>query len=330
MAPDITAWAAKWTACWAEPHWRSTVVPGTVSGKPAASAALRPMFMACSPTVMVQPKTTSSTSAGSRSLRSRSARRGWAARSTACQPERRPFFFPTGVRTTSTITALGMPPLCPIGPWLPEIWRCVRFPRPRPVARPNRPWTPRWTCDSPRPRRRSGPRPGPGWPPTRPHPGSLPSLDTAEGFEAHRAGSGPCTTTAGRWCPGPRSTAAGGWASSSGWSSKRSTGGPRPRSRVSQNGVFLLAPTMFEFGTDQQKERFLPAMASGAEIWCQGWSEPDAGSDLAGIRSRAARAPLRTTDGCCRARRPGPRGAPSPSGASGCSAPIPRPSATGA
>ncbi len=55
MAPDITAWAAKWTACWAEPHWRSTVVPGTVSGNPAARAALRPMFMACSPTVMVQP-----------------------------------------------------------------------------------------------------------------------------------------------------------------------------------------------------------------------------------------------------------------------------------
>ena len=49
MAPDMTAWAAKWMACWADPHWRSTVVPGTDSGKPAARAALRAMFMACSP-----------------------------------------------------------------------------------------------------------------------------------------------------------------------------------------------------------------------------------------------------------------------------------------
>jgi len=59
--------------------------------------------------------------------------------------------------------------------------------------------------------------------------------------------------------------------------------------RVSQNGIFLLAPTMLEFGTDAHKARFLPPMASGDEIWCQGWSEPDAGSDLAGISSRARR-----------------------------------------
>jgi alkylation response protein AidB-like acyl-CoA dehydrogenase len=61
--------------------------------------------------------------------------------------------------------------------------------------------------------------------------------------------------------------------------------------RVGQNGIFLLAPTLFEFGTPEQKARYLPAMASGEEIWCQGWSEPDAGSDLAAIRSRARRTP---------------------------------------
>jgi hypothetical protein len=59
--------------------------------------------------------------------------------------------------------------------------------------------------------------------------------------------------------------------------------------RVSQNGVFLLAPTLFEFGTDEQKRRILPAMASAAEVWAQGWSEPGAGSDLAAIQSRAER-----------------------------------------
>ena len=57
--------------------------------------------------------------------------------------------------------------------------------------------------------------------------------------------------------------------------------------RVSQNGIFLLAPTIFEFGTQAQKERFLVPMAKADEVWAQGWSEPGAGSDLAALRSRA-------------------------------------------
>ncbi|WP_436777765.1 acyl-CoA dehydrogenase family protein [Yinghuangia sp. YIM S09857] len=59
--------------------------------------------------------------------------------------------------------------------------------------------------------------------------------------------------------------------------------------RVSQNGIFLFAPTVFEFGSKEQQDRYLPKMASGEEIWVQGWSEPEAGSDLANVRSRADR-----------------------------------------
>ena len=59
--------------------------------------------------------------------------------------------------------------------------------------------------------------------------------------------------------------------------------------RVNQNGIFLLGPTLMEFGTEQQKERFITRMASGEEIWAQGWSEPGAGSDMAAIRSKAIR-----------------------------------------
>jgi alkylation response protein AidB-like acyl-CoA dehydrogenase len=57
--------------------------------------------------------------------------------------------------------------------------------------------------------------------------------------------------------------------------------------RVSQNGIFLLAPTIFEYGTTAQQDRFLSPMAKAEEVWAQGWSEPGAGSDLAALRSRA-------------------------------------------
>ena len=59
--------------------------------------------------------------------------------------------------------------------------------------------------------------------------------------------------------------------------------------RVSQNGIFLLAPIIFDHGTPEQQDRFLPAMATGEQIWAQCWSEPEAGSDLAALRSTARR-----------------------------------------
>lgn len=59
--------------------------------------------------------------------------------------------------------------------------------------------------------------------------------------------------------------------------------------RVNANGIFLLGPTLMEYGSDAQKARFLTAMAAGEEMWAQGWSEPNAGSDMAAIRCRADR-----------------------------------------
>jgi len=118
-------------------------------------------------------------------------------------------------------------------------------------------------------------------------PTPLPPGDTAEGFAVNRA-----------W---ERELFEGGWAVVS-WPGEY---GGRDASlwewlifeeeyyaaglpqRVAQNGIFLLAPTLFELGTREQQDRYLPRMAGVEDMWCQGWSEPDAGSDLAGIKSRA-------------------------------------------
>src|ERR1700752_2129546 len=59
--------------------------------------------------------------------------------------------------------------------------------------------------------------------------------------------------------------------------------------RASANGASMLAPTLFAHGTEAQRDRILPKMASGEEIWAQAWSEPDSGSDLASLRSTATR-----------------------------------------
>ncbi|MFI8852527.1 acyl-CoA dehydrogenase family protein [Streptomyces sp. NPDC053499] len=66
--------------------------------------------------------------------------------------------------------------------------------------------------------------------------------------------------------------------------------------RVGHIGENLLAPTLLAHGTAEQRQRFLPAIARGEELWCQGYSEPNAGSDLAAVRTTAVRTnDVRTT-----------------------------------
>ncbi|MFJ7959986.1 acyl-CoA dehydrogenase family protein [Streptomyces sp. NPDC096319] len=117
----------------------------------------------------------------------------------------------------------------------------------------------------------------------------LPSLETEEGFAAHRLWER--TLSDDRWSVVSWPEEYGGrGASLLQWlvfeEEYYAAGAP---GRVSQNGINLLAPTLFEHGTDAQRARVLPSMASGEIIWAQAWSEPESGSDLASLRSTAER-----------------------------------------
>jgi alkylation response protein AidB-like acyl-CoA dehydrogenase len=61
-------------------------------------------------------------------------------------------------------------------------------------------------------------------------------------------------------------------------------GGP---GRLGHIGETLIGPTLIAFGSEEQKRRFLPKIAAGEELWCQGYSEPNAGSDLANVQTKA-------------------------------------------
>jgi alkylation response protein AidB-like acyl-CoA dehydrogenase len=62
------------------------------------------------------------------------------------------------------------------------------------------------------------------------------------------------------------------------------TGAPPP---VNPIAIMMVGPTLMHWGTEAQKRRFIPTMLSAEEIWCQGYSEPNAGSDLASLQTRA-------------------------------------------
>ncbi|GGQ36412.1 acyl-CoA dehydrogenase [Streptomyces virginiae] len=117
----------------------------------------------------------------------------------------------------------------------------------------------------------------------------LPSLETREGFAAHREWE--ARLHADRWSVvswpeeyGGRGVDLVKWLvfEEEYWAA----GAP---GRVSQNGISLLAPTLFDHATPEQRARVLPPMASGEVVWAQAWSEPGAGSDLASLTSRAVR-----------------------------------------
>ena len=115
----------------------------------------------------------------------------------------------------------------------------------------------------------------------------LESFDTEKGFAQHREWE--ATLNGGRWGMVTWPEALGGrgcdliqWLIFE--EEYYRAGAPL---RVNQNGIFLLGPTLMEYGTEEQKARILPKMATGEQVWAQGWSEPNAGSDMAAIRAKA-------------------------------------------
>jgi alkylation response protein AidB-like acyl-CoA dehydrogenase len=120
-------------------------------------------------------------------------------------------------------------------------------------------------------------------------PQPLPSVDTADGVAAHRAWEqrlAAARLAVVTWpvAYGGRDCSALEWLLFE--EEYHNAAAPV---RVGQNGLFLLAPTLFAHGTAEQRDRLLPRMADARDIWAQAWSEPEAGSDLAAIRSTGVR-----------------------------------------
>ncbi|EME23933.1 acyl-CoA dehydrogenase family protein [Rhodococcus triatomae] len=117
----------------------------------------------------------------------------------------------------------------------------------------------------------------------------LPHMDTAEGFEAHRQWERTLAEARLSVVSWP-SEYGGRDATLEQWvifeEEYYRSGAP---GRVSQNGIFLLAPTLFEHASKEQLDRIMPRMARADDIWAQAWSEPESGSDLASLRATATK-----------------------------------------
>jgi alkylation response protein AidB-like acyl-CoA dehydrogenase len=115
----------------------------------------------------------------------------------------------------------------------------------------------------------------------------LPSVDTAAGFAAHREWERELAAARLSVVSWPREYGGRGAPLLDWLVFEEEYYAAAAPVRVGQNGLFLLAPTLFTHGTAEQRERLLPPMARADQVWAQAWSEPGAGSDLAAIRASA-------------------------------------------
>jgi alkylation response protein AidB-like acyl-CoA dehydrogenase len=117
----------------------------------------------------------------------------------------------------------------------------------------------------------------------------LQSFDTAEGAQQHRAWERKLDAAGWAMVPWPKEYGGRGSNLLEWLIFEEEYYRAHAPKRINQNGVFLLGPTIMEYGTPAQKARFLPRIASSEEVWAQGWSEPNAGSDMAAITTTARR-----------------------------------------
>lgn len=117
----------------------------------------------------------------------------------------------------------------------------------------------------------------------------LASYDTKEGFEQHRAWEKKLSDARLSMVMWPEELGGRGCDLTDWLIFEEEYYGAGAPMRVNQNGQLLLGSTLIEFGTEEQKKRFLPRMASSEDMWAQAWSEPNAGSDMAAISSKAIR-----------------------------------------